>query len=107
MVEKKPADPVASALDTLKPILSKLTFGGFMGFCSGYASKKVGKAVAVTVGMGFMALQGLVMLGYIEIDWMKVKDDAIKSIDTVCQRKTKHEALVMLLRRVVETYSRL
>lgn len=82
MVETKP-DPVEQALSTLKPVLSKLTFGSFMGYCSGYASKKLGKAIAVTIGLGFIAVQGMVATGYISIDWMKVKDDAIKAVDTV------------------------
>ena len=81
MVENK--DPMAKAIDTLKPILTKLTFGSLMGYCSGYATKRIGKAAAFAVGVSFMVMQGLVSTGYINIDWGKVKDDAIKSVDTV------------------------
>lgn len=74
---------MAKAIDTLKPILTKLTFGSLMGYCSGYATKRIGKAAAFAVGVSFMVMQGLVSTGYINIDWGKVKDDAIKSVDTV------------------------
>jgi uncharacterized membrane protein (Fun14 family) len=82
MVENKP-DAVETALDRLKPIFTKLSFGAIMGYTSGYATKKVGKFAAFVVGVGFVALQSLAMAGYIEIDWMKVKDDAFKKVDTV------------------------
>lgn len=81
MVENK--DPVNEAIEKLKPALSQFSFGGVMGYCSGMALKKVGKGLAYVVGMGFMALQGAAFLGYIEIDWAKVKKDAIKPLDTV------------------------
>jgi uncharacterized membrane protein (Fun14 family) len=81
MVENK--DPVSSAIDKLKPVLAKLGFGSIMGYCSGYATKKVGKMAAFAVGVGFIFFQGLVSTGYITIDWNKVKDDAVKKVDTV------------------------
>lgn len=82
MVENKP-DAVETALDKLKPILSKLSFGAVMGYTSGYATKKIGKAAAFVVGLGFIILQSLAVAGYIEIDWMKIKDSAIQTVDTV------------------------
>ena len=82
MVENKP-DAVEKAISMLKPVVAKLGFGAVMGYCSGYAVKKVGKAAAFTVGLIFMGLQGLAVSGYIEIDWMKVKDDAVAAVDTV------------------------
>ena len=87
MVEtKKPEDAVEAALEKLKPILSKLSFGVFAGYTSGYATKKIGKIAAVLVGVGFIFLQSLAAAGYIEIDWLKVQDTAVKSIDTVRSR---------------------
>lgn len=83
MVENKPDDAVESALDKLKPILSKLTFGTFAGYTSGYATKKIGKMAAVLVGVAFIFLQSLAAAGYIEIDWMKVQDTAVKKMDIV------------------------
>lgn len=84
MVENKPdSDAVESALDKATPFLSNITFGGIMGYCSGYALKKVGKALAVVVGLGFVAVQGAVYGGYLNVDWAKIKDDSFKKIDTV------------------------
>lgn len=82
MVENK-NDVVETALDKLKPVIAKLGFGSICGYTSGYATKKIGKGVAFVAGCGFIFLQVLAVSGYIEIDWMKVKDDAKKRVDTV------------------------
>ena len=84
MVEKK--DPVEEVLDKLKPALSQLSFGSVVGYCSGYAMKKVGKAVAFVIGVGFVGLQTASHMGYIDVNWIKIRDDALKPLDTVrCQ----------------------
>ena len=83
------SDPMATAIDKLKPLVSQLSFGSVMGFCSGYALKKVGKAAAVILGCGFVALQTAVSYGYLQVDWKKISDDAMKPIDAV--RKDKKE----------------
>lgn len=84
MVENnKPEDALETALEKLKPILSKLSFGMFAGYTSGYATKKIGKIAAVLVGVSFIFLQSLAAAGYIEIDWLKVQDTAVKKMDTV------------------------
>lgn len=76
-------DPVNQLIEKAKPALSKLTFGGIMGYCSGAAAKKVGKAVAVLAGLAFIAIQSAVYTGYIAVDWQKVKEDAVAKVDTV------------------------
>jgi uncharacterized membrane protein (Fun14 family) len=80
MTEKK--DLVEQAIEKAKPILQNLGFGAVMGYCSGMAMKKVGKMLAVTIGVGFIALQTVVSLGYIKVDWDKVKVHFVKSVDT-------------------------
>mmetsp|Transcript_11044 Transcript_11044/g.15322 ORF Transcript_11044/g.15322 Transcript_11044/m.15322 type:complete len:156 (-) Transcript_11044:151-618(-) len=75
-------DAVTGAIDKLKPALSQLSFGAVVGYCSGAAAKKVGKAIAVLAGVAFIALQSAVYSGYIDVDWKKVQDDAVKKIDT-------------------------
>mmetsp|Transcript_18155 Transcript_18155/g.25844 ORF Transcript_18155/g.25844 Transcript_18155/m.25844 type:complete len:161 (+) Transcript_18155:173-655(+) len=75
-------DEFDAYLKKATPILSKITFGSLVGYCSGAAAKKIGKALAVMVGMGFIAIQGFVYTGYVSIDWKKVQNDAIKAIDT-------------------------
>jgi uncharacterized membrane protein (Fun14 family) len=84
MVENKDEpDPVATAIDKLKPLATQISFGSIMGFCSGYALKKAGKAAAIVVGTGFIALQTASSYGYIKMDWKRISDDAVKRVDAV------------------------
>ena len=87
--EKK--DAVETALDTLKPILSNLSFGAVMGYCSGTALKKVGKALAVVIGVGFIGLQTAVSAGYIEVNWENVRVTFVNKIDTTGDGKLDFE----------------
>ena len=81
MTEKK--DMVEQILDKANPLLANLSFGAIMGYSSGYALKKVGKALAFIIGIGFISLQTAISYGYIEgINWTKVRDDAAKQMDT-------------------------
>ena len=77
-------DAVEGALDSLKPLVTKVSLGGVMGYCSGMALKKVGKALAFVVGLGFVAVQSAAYAGYIQVNWGKIADDSIvKPLDTV------------------------
>jgi uncharacterized membrane protein (Fun14 family) len=91
MVESKP-DAVESALEKMTPFLTNVTFGGMMGYTTGYAMKKISKAVAFFVGVTFVALQTGVYCGYIDVDWLKIKDTAFQKADAVrlqvCLRKS-------------------
>jgi uncharacterized membrane protein (Fun14 family) len=82
-VEKASSDPMAIAIDKAKPIIAKISFGSIIGYCSGYTLKQVGKVAAIILGAGFIAVQTCVSYGYIQVDWNKVKDDALKKVDTV------------------------
>ena len=84
-IEPSSSDPMTVAIEAAKPILAKASFGSVVGFCSGYAVKQAGKLAAVVIGTGFIAVQTAASLGYIDVNWTKVKDDAIKSVDTVSQ----------------------
>ena len=75
-------DPVSSLIEKYKPVLSKITLGSFLGYCSGVASKKIGKAVAAGIGLLFVAVQSAANAGYIDVDWAKVEKDVISKIDT-------------------------
>mmetsp|Transcript_48184 Transcript_48184/g.73356 ORF Transcript_48184/g.73356 Transcript_48184/m.73356 type:complete len:124 (-) Transcript_48184:79-450(-) len=98
MVENK--DPMETAIDKLKPIISQLGFGSVMGYCSGMAMKKIGKAVAFAVGVGFIAVQTAVSAGYIDVDWGKVKDDSMKKLDTTGDGKVDGEDMKVWWRKV-------
>jgi len=87
-VEKASSDAMTIAIDAAKPIIAKISFGSVLGYCSGYAVKEVGKVAAVILGAGFIAVQTCVSYGYIQVDWDKVKDDAIRKVDTVSVQKT-------------------
>lgn len=50
-------DPVNQFLDKVRPHVAKLTFGSIVGYCSGAAAKKIGRALAVLCGLGFIAIQ--------------------------------------------------
>ncbi|CAM9535953.1 unnamed protein product [Phaeothamnion confervicola] len=76
------ARQVERFIDAYGGYIGKFGFGGFMGFSSGYALKKVGKLAAVVIGIGFVGLQGLAYGGYIkQIDWKKVEEKAVKMVD--------------------------
>eukprot|EP00559_Dactyliosolen_fragilissimus_P002729 CAMPEP_0184854794 /NCGR_PEP_ID=MMETSP0580-20130426/191_1 /TAXON_ID=1118495 /ORGANISM="Dactyliosolen fragilissimus" /LENGTH=98 /DNA_ID=CAMNT_0027349129 /DNA_START=63 /DNA_END=356 /DNA_ORIENTATION=+ len=75
-------DAVSEAIEKAKPVLSKLTFGSIVGYCSGAATKKVGKAIAVLGGLAFIAIQSAVYSGYVEVNWNKVQKEAIAKVDT-------------------------
>ena len=54
-----------------------------MGYCSGMAFRKAGRVFGALIGVGFMGLQTAKSMGYIDIHWDKIKDDAIKPLDAV------------------------
>lgn len=61
----------------------QLTLGSVAGFCSGYALKKVSKAAAIAVGVGFVGLQLLRYNGIIsDVDWGHVEESLVRALDT-------------------------
>ncbi|KAG2194508.1 hypothetical protein INT47_005781 [Mucor saturninus] len=58
-----------------KPLLNKgeLTFGTFLGVCTGFLIKKVGKIFAAFVGTGFVFLQYLAQQGYVTVHWDRME----------------------------------
>ena len=80
-------DPNFSSLITpYRPLIQKLSFSSFMGYCSALSAKRVGKSIAVVIGLGFVVLQGLVHKGFIEVDWKKVEKSVVDAVDTVSSR---------------------
>jgi len=79
----KNEDPLIEVLEKLKPYAAKITFGSFVGYCSGSAAKKVGKLLAVLGGLAFIAIQSAAYSGYLQVDWEKVQNDAIATVDVV------------------------
>ncbi|EEC49438.1 predicted protein [Phaeodactylum tricornutum CCAP 1055/1] len=79
MTEKN--DVIEDIIEKAKPIFGNMTFGAVMGYCSGIALQKVGKALAVIVGIGFVGLQTAASMGYIVVDWEKIRVSVVSSID--------------------------
>ena len=82
MTQKKD-DPMEETIEKFKPALAQIGFGSIVGYCSGAATKKIGRALAVVLGLGFMLVQGAAYSGYVDVDWSKIRDDSIKQVDTV------------------------
>ncbi|KAI8987599.1 FUN14 family-domain-containing protein [Mycotypha africana] len=59
----------------------ELTFGTFLGLCTGYLVKKVGKVFAAFVGTGFIFLQYLSQQGYVTIHWDRLESGYNKTLD--------------------------
>ena len=57
MTDKEGSDPINQILEKAKPLGAKLSFGSIVGYCSGAAAKKIGRAVAVICGLGFILVQ--------------------------------------------------
>jgi uncharacterized membrane protein (Fun14 family) len=55
------------------PHVEQLGFGAVAGFVVGYALKKVGKVVAVILGLLFVAIQGLAYGGFLTVHWGEVQ----------------------------------
>eukprot|EP00542_Grammatophora_oceanica_P017442 CAMPEP_0194029650 /NCGR_PEP_ID=MMETSP0009_2-20130614/3325_1 /TAXON_ID=210454 /ORGANISM="Grammatophora oceanica, Strain CCMP 410" /LENGTH=189 /DNA_ID=CAMNT_0038669379 /DNA_START=66 /DNA_END=635 /DNA_ORIENTATION=+ len=72
-VAKAMGDTAQGAIDSGIP--TQTSYGFVMGYCSGFAMKKVGKAAAGVLGLGFMALQTLSYSGYIQVDHSRLKKD--------------------------------
>jgi len=60
-------------LTSVFPWLQQIAFGGVAGFIAGYALKKVGKFVALALGLLFVAIQLLAWSGFVSVDWGAVQ----------------------------------
>ncbi len=58
---------------SIAPYAEQLGFGLVAGFAVGYALKKVGKVVAVLVGLLFVAVQVLASQGFLTVHWGEVQ----------------------------------
>ncbi|OQS04845.1 hypothetical protein THRCLA_02947 [Thraustotheca clavata] len=77
----KDDDAVSRLIEQFGSKIGEISFGGFLGFCSGVAIKQVGKAAAFGIGALFVLAQVAASKGYININWSKVEKDAIAAVD--------------------------
>ncbi len=61
-------------LETYFPLIQQLSFGALAGYFAGYALKKVGKVMALVLGLFFIGLQILAYYGFVRIDWIEVQN---------------------------------
>ncbi|KAI8082588.1 FUN14 family-domain-containing protein [Gilbertella persicaria] len=60
----------------------ELTFGTFLGLCTGFLVKKVGKLFAAFIGTGFVFLQYLSQQGYVTVHWDRLEGRYNSTFDT-------------------------
>ncbi len=61
-------------LTAVWPLLEQVGFGAIAGFIAGYALKKVGKVVAIALGLLFIAVQVLAWSGFVSVNWGVVQE---------------------------------
>ncbi len=64
----------APELSAVWPWVEQIGFGAVAGFIAGYALKKVGKVVAIVLGVLFITVQVLAWSGYISVNWDVVQN---------------------------------
>lgn len=68
------APPAAQSLqDVLLAALPGLSLGAILGFCAGYAIKKIGRMTALIVGLLFLALQIMAWQGLLTVHWPRIQ----------------------------------
>jgi uncharacterized membrane protein (Fun14 family) len=72
-------------VEILTPLLTQLGVGGIAGLCTGYALKKVGKLIAIVLGIAFLVLEILAYKGIISINYSALQDWANGVIGQVGQ----------------------
>lgn len=61
-------------LSAVWPLVEQIGFGAIAGFIAGYALKKVGKVVAIVLGLVFIAVQLLAWSGFVSVNWGIVQE---------------------------------
>jgi uncharacterized membrane protein (Fun14 family) len=69
----------------LTPLITQLGVGGIIGFCMGYAIKKVAKIVAAIIGLFALGLIYLQSQGLIAVDWLGVEAWANTALSSLSQ----------------------
>lgn len=59
--------------ELLRPLLPDLSLGGVLGFCAGFAIKKVGRVMIFAVGAVFVLVQVLAYFGWLSVNWGRVQ----------------------------------
>ena len=68
----RPADASSNALDDWSPVIFRLGFSFFVGFCIAYAVRTFLKISIIGIGILLLALFGLQYADVINVDWEKM-----------------------------------
>lgn len=98
--DDKNDDAVSKLIDKYGDGMGQATFSGLLGFSSGYAMMKVGKAVAFLIGVVFITAQGLNHAGVVSVKWNRLEDKAKKYLDTNNDSKLDKEDAKNLWKRL-------
>ncbi|GKZ01220.1 hypothetical protein MPSEU_001073300 [Mayamaea pseudoterrestris] len=74
-------DVINQAIDKAKPLMAKLTFGSFVGYCSGMATQRIARATALLIGVTFIGIQIAASAGILTMDWNKLQLHCTKLMD--------------------------
>jgi len=61
-------------VEVITPLLTQLGVGGIAGLCVGYALMKIGRFVALILGIAFLGLEGLAYKGIININYVALEE---------------------------------
>ncbi|CAM9560221.1 unnamed protein product [Discosporangium mesarthrocarpum] len=99
-------DAVDKLIDRVGAQLGDVGFGAVVGFSSGYALKKVGKAAAVGIGLIFVTAQALSYYGVIDVKWKKVGEKAKNMMDADKDGKVDKEDVKIFWRRLKDALTK-
>jgi uncharacterized membrane protein (Fun14 family) len=76
LTQTEAADAGSALWKLAKPVLTRLGFGGILGWSVGFLFKKSMKLLAILLALIFIGLQFLVAKGYIQnVDWTAIGAD--------------------------------
>lgn len=75
-------------LQSVLPWVQQIGFGAVAGFVAGYALKKVGKLVALAIGLLFVVIQLLAWWGFLSVDWGVVQE----TVDPLLESESLNQA---------------
>lgn len=88
------------SLESVAPYLQQLSFGALAGFVAGYALKKVGRMVALILGLLFVVLQILAYYGLVTINWIEVQERVNPFLESESLNRTWQGLLNIMLYNV-------
>lgn len=80
----------------MNAVLPQIGFGFVAGFVAGAALRFLGRLAAITIGLGFLLLQTLAYLGYVQVDWYRIKQDVSPVLEQGALRSAWDQLVAVL-----------